>query len=303
MNKMISSIFGKLCTLIGLLLLFVGCDSYNSGIIAEGAELLMVADGYTFTEGPAADAKGNVFFTDQPNDRILKWSPEEGVSVFMQPAGRSNGLYFDNDGNLLACADEKFQLWRIDPEKNVTVLWEDFEGLDLNGPNDLWIRPDGGIYFTDPYFQRPYWERTQKQIEQEGVYYITPDGGGIKSVANNLVRPNGIIGSADGKTLYVSDGGDQKTYAYSVSEDGTLSNRTLFCKLGSDGMTIDNQGNVYLTGDGVSVFDSTGEQIDHIATGKDWTANVTFGGPNRDLLFITATDAVFTLQMNVKGVR
>ena len=300
---MISNFNSTRCALIALLLLFVGCRNQNSGIIAEGAEINLVADGYTFTEGPAADADGNVFFTDQANNQILKWSFNDGVSEYMKPSGRANGLYFDNDGNLLACADEKFQIWRIDPEKNVTVVWEGFEGLDLNGPNDLWVAPNGGIYFTDPYFQRPYWERTQKEMEQEGVYYISPDGKNIKSVADDLIRPNGIIGSADGKTLYVADGGDSKTYAYSLAGDGTVSDRKLFCELGSDGMTIDNQGNVYLTGDGVTVFDSTGKQIDYIENGKDWTGNVTFGGPNRDILFMTASDAVFTLQMTVKGVR
>ncbi|WP_236262906.1 SMP-30/gluconolactonase/LRE family protein [Aggregatimonas sangjinii] len=289
--------------LVALLMSSAACQSQHSDIIAEGAELVLVADDYTFTEGPAVDAEGNVFFTDQPNNRILKWSPDEGVSVFMQPSGRANGLYFDHEGNLLACADEKFQLWRIDSDKNVTVLWEQFEGLDLNGPNDLWVDPNGGIYFTDPYYQRPYWERSESAMKKEQVYYISPDMGNIKVVIDDFARPNGIIGSADGKTLFVSDRGNNKTYSYEILEDGMLSEGTLFCELGSDGMTIDNQGNVYLTGDGVTVFDKNGKQIEHIPTGKKWTANVTFGGPNQDLLFITAMDSVFTLQMNVKGVR
>ena len=286
-----------------VLLATTTCQSQNSDIIAKGAELELVADGYTFTEGPAVDPEGNVFFTDQPNDQILKWTVGEGVSVYMHPSGRANGLYFDYDGNLLACADEKFQLWRIDSEKNVTVLWEQFEGLDLNGPNDLWVDPDGGIYFTDPYYQRPYWERTEKVLEKQQVYYISPDMGEIKVVADEFVRPNGIIGSADGKTLYIADIGDEKTYSYSISENGTLINKKLFCSMGSDGMTLDNQGNLYLTGDGVIVFDKDGNQIEQIPTGKKWTANVTFGGPDQDLLFITAMDAVFSLQMNVRGIR
>lgn len=292
-----------LCPLTAILFAATNCQGQTPDIIAAGAELVMVADGYTFTEGPAVDATGNVFFTDQPNDQILKWTPGEGVSVYLQPSGRANGLYFDHNGNLLACADEKFQLWRIDSEKNVSVIWEQFEGLDLNGPNDLWVDPDGGIYFTDPYYQRPYWERTKKALTKEQVYYISPDMGDIKVVVDDFVRPNGIIGSADGKTLYIADIGSDKTYSYSIAADGKLTEKKLFCELGSDGMTIDDQGNIYLTGDGVTVFDKDGNQIAHIATEKKWTANVTFGGPNQKLLFITAMDAVFTLQMNVNGIR
>ncbi len=285
-------------------IMLTSCSAQNTTIITKDAQLQLVAEDYKFTEGPAVDTEGNVYFTDQPNDRILKWDANDNtVSVYMQPAGRANGLYFDHDGNLLACADEKNELWRIDSEGKVTVLIEDFEEKKLNGPNDLWVDPNGGIYFTDPFYVRPYWNRTEKEIENERVYYITPDMGEIRIVANDYVQPNGIIGSADGKLLYISDIGDQKTYSYTIQEDGSLTNKQLFCALGSDGMTLDNKGNVYLTGDGVTVFDVSGKQIEHIPTGESWTANVTFGGPEQKILFITAMDAVYTLEMNVHGIR
>ncbi len=280
------------------------CQAQQSDIIAKGAELTLVAEGYSFTEGPAVDGEGNVFFTDQPNDRIIKWdAADNSVSVYMEPSGRANGLYFDHSGNLLACADEKNQLWRIGPEKNVTVLLEDFEGKKLNGPNDLWVDSKGGIYFTDPFYKRPYWTHTEPEIEQQRVYYLTPDTGKVRIVADDLVQPNGIVGSADGKTLYVADIGDKKTYSFTINTDAGLDNRKLFCPMGSDGMTLDNKGNLYLTGDGVIVFNKKGEQIEHIVTGEKWTANVTFGGPGQRTLFITAMDAVYTLQMNVNGIR
>ena len=280
------------------------CQAQQSDIIAKGAELTLVAEGYSFTEGPAVDGEGNVFFTDQPNDRIIKWdAADNSVSVYMEPSGRANGLYFDHSGNLLACADEKNQLWRIGPEKNVTVLLEDFEGKKLNGPNDLWVDSKGGIYFTDPFYKRPYWTHTEPEIEQQRVYYLTPDTGKVRIVADDLAQPNGIVGSADGKTLYVADIGDKKTYSFTINTDAGLDNRKLFCPMGSDGMTLDNKGNLYLTGDGVTVFNKKGEQIEHIVTGEKWTANVTFGGPGQRTLFITAMDAVYTLQMNVNGIR
>lgn len=285
-----------------LIIICSSCKAQN--IIAEGAELTLVAEGYDFTEGPAVDKNGDVFFTDQPNDRIVKWNAStNSVSDWMKPSGRSNGLYFDHDGNLLSCADEKNELWRIDMEKNVTVLVSDFEEKLLGGPNDLWVDPDGGIYFTDPLYDRPWWEPTENRIQERRVYYVTPDIGEVKIVAKNFVMPNGIIGSADGKTLYVADIGDKKTYVYTIYEDGSLADRKLFCELGSDGMTLDNQGNVYLTGDGVTVFDKNGKQIKHIEIPEKWTANVTFGGPQQNILFITAMDSVYTLEMAVNGVR
>lgn len=288
--------------LFSMMAMALSCTAQN--IVAEGAELTLVAEEYKFTEGPATDKNGDVYFTDQPNDRIVKWSAATNtVSDWMQPSGRSNGLYFDHDGNLLSCADEKNELWRIDMEKNTTVLISDFEEKLLGGPNDLWVDPDGGIYFTDPLYERPWWEPTENRITERRVYYITPSIGEVKIVAEDFVMPNGIIGTADGKTLYIADIGDKKTYMYSVMEDGTLSDRTLFCELGSDGMTLDHQGNVYLTGEGVTVFDKTGKQIKHIEVPEKWTANVTFGGPNQNILFITAMDSVYTLEMAVNGIR
>jgi gluconolactonase len=274
--------------------------------IAPGAELKLVADGYKFTEGPAVDAAGNVFFTDQPNDRILKWSAATGkVETFMQPSGRSNGLYFDHDGKLIACADEKSQLWRIDPAtKQVTVLLDHFKHKLLNGPNDAWIDPQGGIYFTDPFYKRGYWKGREKPQQEKQCVYFLPKGAEAPVIAEDtLVQPNGIIGSPDGKLLFVADIGARKTYQYDVANDGALTNRKLFCEMGSDGMTRDTAGNLYLTGKGVTVFDKDGHKIGNIPIDKGWTANVTFGGPEMKTLFITAMDSVFTLEMLVSGSR
>lgn len=286
------------------ILLSLSCKSLQTSLIAKDAEVQLVSSGYSFTEGPAVAPNGDVFFTDQPNDRILKWSAKnKTVSVYMEPAGRSNGLYFDHDGNLLACADEKNELWSIDPNKNVTVLIEDFKGKKLNGPNDLWVDPKGGIYFTDPFYKRPYWGHTEQELEKQNVYYLTPDQKDIITVANDYVRPNGIIGNKEGNLLYVADIGDKKTYSYTINPDASLGNKTLFADMGSDGMTMDNQGNVYLTGNGVTVFNSKGEQILHIPIDQKWTANVTYGGKDQKTLFITAMSSLYSLKMNVKGIR
>lgn len=300
--------FPRLTPLASLIIAIASIDSATlaapaeSGPIAPGAKLRKLAEGFKFTEGPAADRDGNVFFTDQPNDRIVEWKLDGTVTDWLKPAGRSNGTYFDADGNLLACADEKNELWSISPGKKVTVLVKDFGGKLLNGPNDLWIRPDGNLYFTDPLYKRDYWKR-DPAMQQPGqyVYFFQRSNRQVQAVCTDLKQPNGIIGTPDGKILYVADIGAGKTYAYDIQPGGSLAGKRLFCELGSDGMTIDVRGNVYLTGRGVTIFDKTGRQIEHVDVPEPWTANITFGGKDRKLLFITASGAIYGLDMQVKG--
>ncbi|OYX11728.1 MAG: gluconolactonase [Algoriphagus sp. 32-45-6] len=279
----------------------------KKGIVAKGAELTKVQDGFSFTEGPAVNRQGDIFFTDQPNDKIYQWNANSNqITLFKEGAGRSNGLYFQLDGKLISAADLNNELWEIDPKTGKeTVLVPSFRGKKLNGPNDIWVRPKGGLYFTDPLYPRPYWEGIRgKEMEQDGqhVYFLSADRTELFRVAEDLKQPNGIVGTPDGKYLYVADIGDKKTWRYDIQEDGYLTNKTLFCEMGSDGMTIDERGNVYLTGKGVTVFDKNGEQIAHIPVPENWTANVAFGSLTRNTLFITAMGSVYTLKMKFRGV-
>lgn len=286
---------------IELVAVSLGGSAKKSNIVAEGAKVEKLAGNFSFTEGPACDVEGNIFFTDQPNNKIYKWSVDGKLSIFHDSPGRANGLYFDKKGNLIACADLNNELWSIDPKGNVTILVKDYKGKKLNGPNDAWIDPKGGIYFTDPFYKRPYWNRGPMEQDGQHVYYLSPDRRTLIRVTDDLLQPNGIIGTPDGKLLYVADIGDSKTYAYKANADGTLADKKLFCSMGSDGMTIDNEGNIYLTGKGVTVFNAEGKQIEHIDVPEDWTANVTFGGKDKHTLFITAQKSLFSLQMHVKG--
>jgi gluconolactonase len=273
----------------------------EGSVTAPGAKVEKLAGEFQFTEGPASDAEGNVLFTDQPNDRIMKWSVDGKLTTFMQPCGRSNGLCFDAQGNLWACADEKNELWCIDPKGKVTVVVKEYQGKLLNGPNDVWVRPDGGLYFTDPLYKRDYWKRGPMEQDCQAVYYLAPDRKKLVRVADDLKQPNGVVGTPDGKILYVADIAGRKTYAYDIQPDGTLAGKRLFCEMGSDGMTIDSEGSVYLTGKGVTVFDKTGKQIEQIPVGEGWTANVCFGGKDRQTLFITAGKGLYAIRMRVKG--
>lgn len=276
-------------------------DSKTTDLIANGAKVTKVQGGFLFTEGPSVAPDGRVFFTDQPNDKIDVWSEDGKITTFLSPCGRSNGTYFNKKGELVACADLHNKLVAFTMDKKERTLVDGFDSKHLNGPNDLWIAPNGGIYLSDPYYFRDYWEPGHQEIQDtRGFYYLSPDGK-LTRVINDFKQPNGLIGTPDGKTLYVSDIEDGKIWKYSIQPDGSLTNKTFFAPEGSDGMTIDNQGNVYLTTKVVSVYNPSGENIARIEV-PEQPANICFGGKKRNILFITARTSVYTLKMKVKGV-
>jgi gluconolactonase len=298
-------------------------------VVAPGAKVEKIAGGFKFTEGPAADGEGNVFFSDIPNNRIHRWSVHNELTTYREDPGGSNGLFVDKKGNLLACEGGRRRVVSIDGYGKVTVLADNYEGKKFNSPNDLWIDANGGVYFTDPSYDK------KEKLEQGGehVYYIKPEkpsegeesedanvppkpkqGREVIRVTSDLVKPNGIIGTPDGKTLYVTDHGSDKTFKYSINPDGTLSNKELFAPESSDGMTIDNEGNVYLTvmasktlesydtgANPVAVYNSKGVKIETIEI-PERPANVCFGGKDKQTLFITAQTSLYAVKMRAKGV-
>ena len=302
-EKISSLLFALACT---ILCLMTACSQANSNdIVAEGETPQRLSDSYSFTEGPAVDARGDVYFTDQPNNKIYRWDCMSGkITLFSDQSGRSNGMYFDAQGNLIACADMDNQLWSFDMEGHSRILITDFGGKLLNGPNDVWISKEGGCYLTDPYFKRDYWERDPaRQQPVEGLYYLAPGARQLVMLDSTLNQPNGIVGTPDGKHLYVAEAKANRILRYDIQPNGYLANRHVFADMGSDGMTIDDRGNIYLTGDGVTVFDKNGQKIAHFPIPEDWTANVCFGGKERNVLFITASKSVYTLNMLVHGVK
>ena len=278
---------------------------FSQGVVAPGAKLEKLAGDFAFTEGATCDKYGNVFFVDQPNDRIMEWSVDGKLSTFMQPSGHANGMMFDANDSLIACADEHNQLWSIAPDKAVTVLVTNYDGKYLNGPNDVWIAPNGGMYLTDPFYRRKWWDHTTMALTNQPVFYLSPDRQKLFPVANDLKKPNGITGTPDGKTLFIADIQGNRTWRYDILPDGSLTNKTLAVMKGSDGMTIDENGDLVMcaTGrtNGVSIFNPAGKLIDHIDVPEPWSANVCFGGPDRKTLFITASESLYSIRMNVKG--
>lgn len=285
------------CLAALLLMTRISLGGGKASVVATDAKVEKLAGGFRFTEGPAADARGNIFFSDIPNNRIHKWSLDGKLTTFREDSGGANGLYFDQKGNLLACEGGGRRLVSIDPKGNVTVLADKYDGKPFNSLNDLWIDPKGGVYFTDPRYGR----RDNMQQDGEHVYYLTPDRRKVIRVIDDMVRPNGIIGTRNGEKLYVADHGGKKTFVYKINEDGTLSNKKLFAPEGSDGVTTDNQGNVYLTTKVVAVYNKKGEKIEEIEV-PEQPANVTFGGRDKKTLFITARTSLYAVRMRVKGL-
>ncbi|MBL3657980.1 SMP-30/gluconolactonase/LRE family protein [Fulvivirga sp. 2943] len=276
----------------------------ENNLIASGAELALLSSSYSFTEGPAADKEGNVYFTDQPNNEIIKWNAKTNeLSTFLSESGRSNGMYFNSEGKLISCADMNNELWSIDKDGNHIVIIEQYNNQLLNGPNDLWIAPNGNIYFTDPLYKREYWTR-DPEMQQDGKYvYLLTKNGTLSRVTSTYEQPNGIVGTPDGKILYVADIGADKIFRYNIDKKGELTKKSLFTNMGSDGMTLDNEGNLYVTGKGVTVFNKNGKKIAYIPVPEEWTANICFGGTDNSTLFITASKSVYTLKMKVKGAQ
>lgn len=296
----------KLLLILPAVLLAAGARAEEpnplDALIAPGAKIEKLSGGFKFTEGPTCDKEGNVFFTDQPNNRIMKWGVDGKLSTFMEPAGRSNGMMFDRDWNLISCADEDNELWKIAPGGGHMLITKDYQGKRLGGPNDIWIAPDGGYYLSDPLYKRPWWKHTNGWGTVRGVYYLAPGARDLKLVADDLTQPNGITGTPDGKLLYVCDINAKKIYRFDIQADGSLANKTLYYEINSDGMTIDEKGNVYFTNQsGVTIVSPAGVKLGVILTGEKWSANVCFGGPDHKTLFVTASESLYAIKMAVRG--
>lgn len=261
--------------------------------------------GFQFTEGPAADRQGNVYFTDIPAEKIYKVTPRGELSVFQDKSNHANGLMFNQKGELVACEmDGQVVAWSADG-KSRRVLAAEYQGKRFNAPNDLVIDRSGGIYFTDPTFRAPM----PLPQGKAAVYYLSPDGK-VTRLVDDLPNPNGIILSPDEKTLYVIPSGQAEMMAYPVEAPGKLGKGRVFCTLkqpegrsgtGGDGLTVDVKGNLYITSQlGIQVFDPSGKLLG-ILSFPEQPANVTFGGPDRKTLYVTARTSLYTVPMEIAG--
>ena len=276
------------------------CALLQNDLVAGDVKKL--AGDMKFTEGPVADGKGKVYYSDIPNNRIMVWDGKEN-KVWLENSGGANGLKIDKDGNLVVCEGGNRRMTRINvADQKVTVLADAYEGKKLNSPNDVALDAKGGIYFTDP----RYGKRDTMELDKECVYYIPPGGGKIIRVTDDLKQPNGL--HIDKDKLYIADPGSSKTWVYGMNADGTLKDKKEFCTKGSDGMKVDEKGNVYLTTGGkVEIFAPDGKSLGNIPMpevevgGKkvrEGPANLAFDGKT---LFITARTGFYSVEMKVAG--
>ncbi len=292
------------CTIIVIFLLLAQASAQEAigepekiatvSLVAPGAGVEKLAGGFKFTEGPAADKLGDICFSDIPNNRIHKWSEGGGLSTFLENSRGANGLMFNVDNDLTACEANGRCLVSLGQDGVRKVLADAYGGKKLNSPNDLWIDPDGGVYFTDP----RYGNRDNMEQDGEHVYYLSPGGSKLTRVIDDLERPNGIIGTPDGKMLYVADHKANQTYSYRINPEGTLSDKKPFAPSGSDGVTLDELGNLYLTSDAVRIYSPEGSLLEQILV-PERPSNVCFGGKDGKTLFITARTSLYAVRMTV----
>lgn len=278
--------------------LWAGLQS-RSGPFPPDMKVEKAAGGYRFTEGPVWSRDGHLLFSDVPNNHILKFTPGEAAVVWRDASNGANGNTFDAQGRLYTCESKTRRVTRTDKKGNIEVLAEKWEGKRLNAPNDIVVRHDGHVYFTDPAFGD---QADGRELDFYGVYHVTPKGE-LKLIAKPAGRPNGIALSPNGRILYVANSDDRNLRAYDLDRAGEASNERVFASGidgPPDGIKVDEKGNVYVTAKGLSVYNPKGELLTAIAI-SETPANCAFGDADLQGLYITARTSVYRIRLDVKG--
>lgn len=275
-------------------------------LVTPGTQIEKVAGGFNFTEGPVWSKEGFLVFSDIPASKIRRWEKNGKVFVIDEKSGNSNGLTFDKSGRLIVCEHGNRRVSRKELDGSVTVIAQKYNNKRLNSPNDVIVKSDGSIYFTDP----PYGVRPEdRELNFQGIYRISPDGT-LTLLNKEMKCPNGLAFSPDEKILYVADSSERMHIkAFDVEPDGSLANGRIFATLKTgengapDGMKVDSLGNLWSTGPGgVWIFDKTGK---HLGTIKlpEVPANCAWGEDDCKTLYITACTSIYKVQTEVKGLR
>ena len=305
MNKLLSAF-----VILSLSLFLFSCaqedqQQEESGpLLIEGTEPEVIAGPFDFTEGPYWHSDGYLIFSDIPANRVYRWSEQEGVDVYLEPSGNSNGIQADIDGSILL-AQHAGRVSRLTADGDLNVIADSYEGRRLNSPNDIAVHSNGNIFFTDPPFGVSSEDR---ELEFSGVYMLTPEGG-LSIIYDEFNYPNGLVFSADENRFFLNDSETGDILVFEVDGDGVPDSPELFANVGemgsgmgaADGMVTDMQGNLYSTGPaGITILNSNGEQI-NLITFNEQVTNLEWGGEESDILFITGSDNVYRLPMNTTG--
>lgn len=258
-----------------------------------------VSGGHRFTEGPVWSKEGYLVFSDVPNNRMAKFVPGKGTEPVRNNTNGANGNAIDAQGRLYTCETRTRRVVRQKKDGTFETIAEKFEGKRLNAPNDIVVRKDGNVYFTDPAFGA---HADARELDFNGVYRITPKGE-LEVIAKSKTRVNGIALSGNGRTLYVTNSDERNIRAYDLDGQGRASNeRVLVQDIPGppDGLKLDEKGNLYVTARGIYIYDGKGKQVHHIEL-SERPSNVAFGDADWQTLFITAQTSVYRLRLDVKG--
>ena len=283
-------------------------------IVSANEEIKGLGKGYGGDQGPAEGPVwwkegGYLLFCDIHNNCQMKWSPQGRATVAQAPTNRSNGLTRDLQGRLIACEHDSRRVTRTEPDGSITVVANSFQGRQLNRPNDVVVKSDGSIYFTDPWTHRR--PREQWDLTFSGVYRVSPDLGTLTLLVSDFITPNGLAFSPDESILYINDSRRGHIRAFEVQEDGTLAlaSDRVFCDLRGDrpgvpdGMKVDVEGNVYCGGSGgLWIIDPSGKPLGTIAHGAPATTNLAFGGDDWKTLFFTTRNSLGSVRVKISGV-
>lgn len=281
-------------------------------VIGEAITFERLAKGFRFTEGPLWHPRdAYLLFSDMPGDHLRKWSASGGVTTFRKPCNQSNGLAWDREGRLLACEHASSTLTRTEGDGRITVLASHYGGKELNSPNDVVVKTDGTIVFSDPtYGRKEYFGRPREpELAYRGVYSVQPDGSELTLLADDFTQPNGLCFSLDERQLFVNDTDEQHVRVFDVKLDGSLANSRVWARTtGSepgapDGMKLDSQGNLYTCGPGgIHVFAADATCLGVLRV-PEYTANFAWGDADFRSLYITASTSLYRIRTVIAGTR
>ena len=287
--------------------------TFAKSVVEDGAEVKKLAGDMKFTEGPVwLPSEKKLIFSDIPNSKLMQWSEKEGLSVFREESHQTNGNILDLEGRLISCQHAARNVVRTEKGGKITVVAEKFGGKRFNSPNDVAVRSDGSLWFTDP----PWGLRGKHEYGAHWVFKLDPKSGKAEPVVKDLAMPNGIIFSPDESRIYIADTGGHKRHpdstfhkspdvirCYAVSKDGKLGKKLFVIDEGSDGMAVDVKGNLYTTHGGkVNVFNADGKLLERIKV-PEGPANCTFGGEDFKTLFITARKSLYSVRLKYAGAK
>ncbi|MBD3183043.1 SMP-30/gluconolactonase/LRE family protein [Candidatus Poribacteria bacterium] len=282
-----------------------------SDIVPEDSKLERLVTGFEFTEGPVWDTVQKcLFFSDIPGNKIYRWENGKGLNLFREPSGKSNGLTFDKQRRLVACEHANRRVSRTEEDGTVITIADSFNGKKLNSPNDVVVKSDGSIYFTDPPYglTADFGVLGEQELPFQGVYRLSADGENLQLLVDDFEKPNGLAFSPDESLLYIDDTDGINIRVFDVNDDGTISNSRAFTEISGDeegnvdGMKVDSQGNVYVTGPGgIWIFDPDGNKLGRIDI-PEVSANMAWGDDDWKTLYITASTSLYKIQLGIKGI-